>query len=746
MRSAVIVLPGPHRPLSLRRGFLLLFSLLLLLTLTIGPCIVQAQDPLPLAALCDSARAHLERGDVEGARTLYQQVLSRDRNYPPAVLGMGRAILQIPNRAYDALEYLRRATSLMPEAPEAHYQRALAHLRLARGLGGGDDAVAARRELERVIVLDPSHPDAWRQLGILYRDVIGDPDKASQAFRTQVAADPGNTEARYDNLRTFMDYGEWEAAVSDAEEMLRRMPEDPRPYPYLAGALWKLGRGDEAMRIFEDYFGRIEPKERDLYFDLTLILDHGEIAEVERLSPQGRRGWWDHYWAVRDPDPKTAVNERLLEHFIRVAWARVAFGEKKWPWDERGPAYVRYGEPDLKAERGSAIVWDLAVGDWWEWVDRRQKFELAMGMPYAYVFALGRSMPPDAQEDTSTPTGAASELFSNLTGKWAYLDRGIELNFYDPIGSGIYLSENMSTMLLDQMERRFPVASEEEDKIGYVDPMDGVYTFRGQEGRTAVEYAFALLPGDFGQFRSYTGLYAQLDVDVRVFTPEWTEVARAGGAAKRLQTVPQVRIRGIPLFVDATRLEVPPGEYRIATLLLDPESGQRARTEEEVSLPDYSGGELMVSDILPAAAVREVPRGTEGRFVRGNLEVLPLPGRALQSDQPLFVYYEVYNLRKDPVGATDYEVSYAVGEAPDEGGLGARLYQGLKSLVGVGRRRTVLTARVERSGITTDSGEYLEIDMSAVPAGTWLLELTVTDRLTRVSTSQRLLFRTLPFR
>jgi hypothetical protein len=58
----------------------------------------------------------------------------------------------------------------------------------------------------------------------------------------------------------------------------------------------------------------------------------------------------------------------------------------------------------------------------------------------------------------------------------------------------------------------------------------------------------------------------------------------------------------------------------------------------------------------------------------------------------------------------------------------------------------VLTARVERNGITTDSGEYLQIDMSAVPAGTWLLELTVTDRQTGQSTSQCLLFRTLPVR
>jgi len=301
-------------------------------------------------------------------------------------------------------------------------------------------------------------------------------------------------------------------------------------------------------------------------------------------------------------------------------------------------------------------------------------------------------------------------------------------------------------MLVEQMEVRVPTLSEEEEKIQVIDPMDGVYTFKGAEGRTAVEYAFALLPDEFGQFRSVTGIYATLDVDVAVYTPEWEEVARSGDRARRLRTVPQVTIRGIPLFVDATRLEVAPGDYRVATMLLDPESGKRATAEEAVSLPDYSGTALMVSDILPAAAIREVPRGTEGTFVRGGLEVLPLPGRAMQSDQPLFVYYEIYNLTKDLVGATDYEVSYSVGEAPDEGGLGARLYQGLKSLVGAGRRRSVLTATVPRSDIRSDLGEYLEIDMSGVEAGTYLLELTVTDRLSGLSAVQKLLFRTLPVR
>jgi len=46
---------------------------------------------------------------------------------------------------------------------------------------------------------------------------------------------------------------------------------------------------------------------------------------------------------------------------------------------------------------------------------------------------------------------------------------------------------------------------------------------------------------------------------------------------------------------------------------------------------------------MPAADVQEVGRGREGRFVKGEYEVLPLPGGTIYRDQPLYIYYEIYN-------------------------------------------------------------------------------------------------------
>jgi len=152
----------------------------------------------------------------------------------------------------------------------------------------------------------------------------------------------------------------------------------------------------------------------------------------------------------------------------------------------------------------------------------------------------------------------------------------------------------------------------------------------------------------------------------------------------------------------------------------------------------------MVSSILPAAMITPVDPGQEGTFIRNNLQVLPLPGRALQVNQPLFIYYEIYNLTKDQYGATDYQVDYIVAEAPQDVALITRLFQGLASLVGAGRKRAVITSSVTGSGITNDVRSSLEIDLSELPPQTYELELQITDTLPGSTAISYLLFRTLP--
>jgi GWxTD domain-containing protein len=725
------------------------------------------------AALVDSAGARLERGDLEGARRLYQQVLDAQGDHPGALIGMGRVLLADRAGAERALEFLREATAADPTNVRAHYYRALAHLRMADTDLGLDNANFALRELETVLTLDPSHSDARYQLGQLLRGVFGEGEAAVEAFRMQVAANPGHLDARFELVNALMDIGEWVDAIGESEALLARDDDYLGVYPYLAAAHWKRGESGESMAVFERYFERIEAQEMGLYMDLGLVLSTEEQRGLDQLPTEGLRAYWARYWRTRDPDPQTDVNERLLEHYIRIAHARIQFGQQVWPWDARGDFYVRYGEPTYRSAKGQPVAWGLVNDDPVVLAQKREFYEdlglssdlirttafdspiwdPPVGVDKGRVVALATGLLIEnpsltlQQAWNQASSQAEEESMSAVATpeRWVYPDRGIDLHFDDPTHGGRYLvAGTTSRMVVEQMEKIVPTISEEEEKIDLIDPMDSVTTFRGADGKTAVEYAFALLPDEFGSFRSVTGTYATLDVEVGLYTEAWEPVAETGPQRRRLQTIPQVSIRGIPLFVDATRMEVIPGTYRLTTLLLDPVSGKRATAEEVFELPDYSGDELMVSGILPAASVVEVEQGRQGRFIRNGLEVLPLPGRALQLDQPLFIYYEIYNLTKDPIGATEYEISYSVAEAPEERALTTRLFQGVQRLFGAGRRRAVLTSAVPRSGIFNDEAAYLELDLSQLPPDTYILEMTVTDKLTGAVAQGALMFRTLP--
>lgn len=92
--------------------------------------------------------------------------------------------------------------------------------------------------------------------------------------------------------------------------------------------------------------------------------------EIERLQAVVGEGvyrqwmeWWDQqnddlgsdirgFWVQKDPTPVQEVNERLIEHWERIAHARSQFRKNRstpYGTDDRALIYIRYGEPDRQS-------------------------------------------------------------------------------------------------------------------------------------------------------------------------------------------------------------------------------------------------------------------------------------------------------------------------------------------------------------------------------------------------------------
>lgn len=105
-------------------------------------------------------------------------------------------------------------------------------------------------------------------------------------------------------------------------------------------------------------------------------------AEVDRLQPLLDNANWRRlknlvdeedpsiyeqlsgYWRWRDPTASTDYNERLVEHWERIAYAREHFTRNRrepYGTDDRGPIYVRYGEPDLR--KSGQLLFNSTMAD-----------------------------------------------------------------------------------------------------------------------------------------------------------------------------------------------------------------------------------------------------------------------------------------------------------------------------------------------------------------------------------------------
>ena len=171
------------------------------------------------------------------------------------------------------------------------------------------------------------------------------------------------------------------------------------------------------------------------------------------------------------------------------------------------------------------------------------------------------------------------------------------------------------------------------------------------------------------------------------------------------------------------RVELSPGSYRLAVQVMDRSSGKSQVYSQNRIVKGYGGESLMLSDIELAGSIEVAD---EARFQKGDVAVVPMASKAYLPGQPVFIYYEIYNLKRDEFGATKYRVSYEV-RSLERKSIGARILGGFGNLLDQREERGIITIEYEQIGSESDEQGYLELDMSRSEPGRQLLRIKVTD-------------------
>ena len=216
------------------------------------------------------------------------------------------------------------------------------------------------------------------------------------------------------------------------EKLIRIHPDNVDAHLYLGLLYYKTSKLSESYKEYQSALLLMPITERldFTYNSVVELLDPVAEELISKLKPKEVRNFIDAFWNASDPLFLTKYNERLLEHYSRVAYSNLRFGMPGKPgWKtDRGEIVLRYGEP-LKRTRyrprinaGGRTAVQVKT-DVWQYRDMTFGFEDTY-MSGNFVFSdpfPGSRYVPQYYGDT--------EAFADYV-------RRVRFEFYDPIYEG----------------------------------------------------------------------------------------------------------------------------------------------------------------------------------------------------------------------------------------------------------------------------------------------------------------------
>ncbi len=247
--------------------------------------------------------------------------------------------------------------------------------------------------------------------------------------------------------------------------------------------------------------------------------------------------------------------------------------------------------------------------------------------------------------------------------------------------------------------------------------------FRGPDGQTTLEVYYGISPKQLEFVERDTGSMVHVQGTLALADEGHTNIYRTTDTFSYRNTGESNWAKGT--FVpDMLRVQVPPGKYELQVQLKDLVAGHIGIYKQSLEVKDYRSMTLQMSDIELASTIGD--KGSNIRFRKGNIWVVPMPSRAYKLDQKVYAYFEIYNLNKDAFGQTRYKVQYLVRFSP-EGSVGivGMVASGFRSLLR--SKKPQVSVTYEQIGSESSENEYIELDLSKTKPGINVLEVTVTD-------------------
>ncbi len=652
------------RPVWLMSGLVVL-AMVLLATAEVSAGTNDARrDSLYREALANVGQVH-----PKASIKAFEQVLKLDWKFTPAHYEIAKLYMELntPLTRQSARKALDEAMRIDPENKD--YQMTLGELLSRQGF-----LWHAVRHYEKLLKVEPENAEAAYWAGYFaVQDYLSyldndswnhladrDLNLAKSHFRRGIDADP-DFRGTYNLLGLLhVETGHPDEMILLFKRLLDRAPEDKDALLYCGLGYQMLGELDVAHNYYRRALEQMTVDEASGMESLDLVASEADRSRMEQAivyqdtdaddwTPVAR----DRFWRSLDPLFLTEFNERKIEHYGRFAYANLRFSRPfretaGWQTDP-GKTIIKFG-PHLKQHifQSSSGIWKNV----WLYEGFRIRFQKNDGAD-RWRFALGsghrggsaRSLTERVEvEEEDGGIFFITQLRSELGDFYSVKGRRKKLGgSFEPPARHVY-RDTPQRYIDPYLELKYQLPRQ-------------VAAFH-EDDSIRVEFAYAI-PKARVRLSEPNG-FVDLEDGVFLFDERWDEVYR-----KKMDVAMQWPVfdRAIESKSDSLRrnhvvsfrtLRVAPRQHRLVVEVRDRGTGSIG-TFREVREFRVVDSLLAMSDLLLASGIEPKTAFPEGRE---DLRVTPNPIHTYGRSEPVFIYLEIYNLKKDRFGGTKYRISY----------------------------------------------------------------------------------------
>jgi GWxTD domain-containing protein len=528
--------------------------------------------------------------------------------------------------------------------------------------------------------------------------------EAEKYFTKALSIDSQNSYATLQFALLYEKAGKYEEGINLLNKYLQKEKGDKEFYLVLGLMFYKTSKLRECYDEYKIALKMMNEKEREdfTFSSVKFLLEPAFKDITDTYSEDELKEFISLYWKVFDPLYMTNYNERLLEHYSRVAYSNLHFSVPKmkivgWKSD-RGEVVLRYGEPLNKmrirpAMEGNTVNMKTEV---WNYRDMVFGFgDMTLSGNYKYVA-------PPAEKDKARPqfAGDSNSLIDYL--------RQVRYTSYNPKYEGPTFDVPYYYSQLKNYEKR----NHTDLYLSYgVAKADSILP--NKEKKSGYDLGFSM--------------FEQSSFD---------ELIKTNGSVERMSSNTFDHDTLKTLHAQVLKVTSPSDSGYVAFELVRRKDKGVFSNHGKLVIRKFSSNNLDMSDIILASDVK-IGSPDIDLINRKDFRILPKPDRCFGRTDPLFIYYEAYNLKRDSNLSTNFDQSITIMKVEEKSNFQETVSSIGKFLGLSGEEKITLTSHYSTE--ETDPQMYLQLDLTKYEAGNYLITVEIIDNANNKTVSSSII-------